>query len=179
MARETTDLQTLRASLIELLAQGSALCETVSDQCYVTAPRQVAASPIGGHYRHCLEHFRAILDRAPGDGPVDYDARGRERRLETDRGYAMRQTRRLAERARTLDLAALDHPVRVRCSVSTDPASPVVGSSLAREVMYAIIHAVHHYAIIRILCSLQGIELSPAFGVAPSTLNHLRASSGA
>jgi hypothetical protein len=48
-----------------------------------------------------------------------------------------------------------------------------VGSNLAREVMFCVGHAIHHYAILRILCAGVGVKLPHEFGVAPSTLKHL------
>ena len=48
-----------------------------------------------------------------------------------------------------------------------------VGSNLAREVMFCVGHAIHHYAILRLLCAGVGVKLPYEFGVAPSTLKHL------
>jgi len=48
-----------------------------------------------------------------------------------------------------------------------------VRSNLAREVMFCVGHAIHHYAILKILCAGIGVKLPYEFGVAPSTLKHL------
>ena len=48
-----------------------------------------------------------------------------------------------------------------------------VSSNLAREVMFCVGHAIHHYAILRLLCAGVGVKLPYEFGVAPSTLKHL------
>jgi hypothetical protein len=53
--------------------------------------------------------------------------------------------------------------------------SGVVGSNLAREVMFCVGHAIHHYAILKVLCAGVGIKLPYEFGVAPSTLKHIQA----
>ena len=113
----------------------------------------------------------------PADGILDYDARERDQRIEQDRTVALEITRDLIHQAGALSPEELERSVKVRCSVSCDPESPVVDSSLPREVMYAEIHAVHHYAIIKILCKLKGIQTPDSFGVAPSTLNHQAATS--
>jgi hypothetical protein len=47
-----------------------------------------------------------------------------------------------------------------------------VRSNLAREVMFCVGHAIHHYAILRILCAGVGVKLPYEFGIAPSTLKH-------
>jgi len=49
-----------------------------------------------------------------------------------------------------------------------------VRSNLAREVMFCVGHAIHHYAILRLLCAGVGMQLPYEFGVAPSTLKHLK-----
>jgi len=38
--------------------------------------------------------------------------------------------------------------------------------------MYAVAHAVHHYALIGVMAGIMGVELPAGFGVAPSTLKH-------
>ena len=50
-----------------------------------------------------------------------------------------------------------------------------VKSNLAREVMFCVGHAIHHFAILRLLCAGVGVNLPYEFGVAPSTLKHLEA----
>ena len=49
-----------------------------------------------------------------------------------------------------------------------------VKSNLAREVMFCVGHAIHHYAILRLLCAGVGVKLPYEFGIAPSTLKHLQ-----
>ena len=48
-----------------------------------------------------------------------------------------------------------------------------VRSNVAREVMFCVGHAIHHYAILKLLCAGAGIDLPYEFGIAPSTLKHL------
>jgi hypothetical protein len=54
-----------------------------------------------------------------------------------------------------------------------------VTSNVAREVMFCVGHAIHHYAILKLLCAGAGVELPYEFGVAPSTLRHLEAGTSA
>jgi len=44
---------------------------------------------------------------------------------------------------------------------------------VAREAMFCVGHAIHHYAILKLLCAEAHVELPYEFGVAPSTLKHL------
>ena len=48
----------------------------------------------------------------------------------------------------------------------------MTGSSLGRELVYAIAHAIHHYALISIMARLMEARLPENFGVAPSTVTH-------
>ena len=164
-------LPTLHQALVVLLGQGLSLLESLSDTQYVEACPEANSAGIGGHYRHTLEHISPLLTSLTTD-LLDYDAREREVRLETDRQYAVTSTQKLLLQAKTCQPQDFDKKIRVKCSVSQDAASPIVESTLAREVMYAEIHAIHHFAIINIICSLKGISLPETFGVAPSTLTH-------
>lgn len=163
----------VRSSLVEALLQGDCLLEALDDATYTLNHSEAFGATIGGHYRHCLEHFEALLG-AGKTGRVDYDARPRDVTVETDRSVALARTRSLAENFRrelsAEDLAAC---VSTRCKVSyLGEASPEVPSTLAREAMYAVVHAIHHYALIGVMCRLHGVELPAGFGVAPSTARH-------
>jgi hypothetical protein len=39
-------------------------------------------------------------------------------------------------------------------------------------MMYAVAHAVHHYALIGVIGGLMGLSMPAGFGIAPSTLKH-------
>jgi len=42
---------------------------------------------IGGHYRHCLDHFTSLLRGLDAEA-VDYDHRERDARIESQPGFA-------------------------------------------------------------------------------------------
>jgi len=46
-------------------------------------------------------------------------------------------------------------------------------SNISRELAYCAGHAIHHYAIIRLLCHEIGVSVPAEFGFAPSTLKHM------
>jgi hypothetical protein len=50
--------------------------------------------------------------------------------------------------------------------------SQVSPSTVGREIMYSVAHAVHHYALIGVMGAIMGIPMPAGFGVAPSTLKH-------
>ena len=54
-----------------------------------------------------------------------------------------------------------------------DGGEEAVPSNVAREIMFCVGHAIHHYAILKLLCAGAGVDLPYEFGIAPSTLTHL------
>src|SRR6266516_2901734 len=70
------DSRVLIESVIETLQQGETLLTEISDQTYTRKVPIAFNASIGGHYRHCLDHFRSLLDSAM-NGDLNYDHRER------------------------------------------------------------------------------------------------------
>ena len=161
----------LKTASHDVLAQGLTLVTGLSPDLYGRRLPQAFDASIGGHYRHCLDHFECLLARV--DGTVDYDARARDPRVETDPVFAAERTQALMMRIGSLSASELAAGIHVRCKVSYEgEASPLVASTFARELMYAIVHAVHHYALIRVMGEMIGHPAPADFGLAPSTARH-------
>lgn len=159
-------------ALLEVLEQGETLLAGLADDHYTTPVPVAFHATIGGHYRHCLDHVRSLLEAA-GAGPLDYDRRERGTPVETSRHAALAVTRELWAGCAALPSACLNRPLPVTCKTSyATTGSQTADSTVGREAMYAVAHAVHHYALIRIMAGLLGVNLSADFGVAPSTLRH-------
>jgi hypothetical protein len=162
----------LLAAAGAIFRQGESLLRIVSDESYTRRLPEAFNSAVGGHYRHCLDHFQCLLEGLE-TGEVNYDHRHRDLRVEHDRDFALAETRRLLCAWEIMSPGALALPIMVRSSVSYDAAeSPASSSTVGREVMYAIAHAIHHYALLAVMCGLLGVRLPPGFGVAPSTIRH-------
>jgi hypothetical protein len=158
----------------EVLAQGTALLLALDDVAYATKLPAAFNASIGGHMRHSLDHFRSLLDGLDA-GEINYDARTRDPRIENVRVVALAVTREQLRAFETLDAAWLDRPVRVRAKVSyAAEESPVACSTVGREIMFCVAHAVHHYALIGVMAGMLGVAVPEGFGVAPSTLEHQR-----
>ena len=172
MKTNTLESQELIQSVLETLAQGESLLAQLSDGDYTRKVPVAFNASIGGHYRHCLDHFRSLLDSAM-DGDLNYDHRERGTLIESDRFAALNATRELREGYERLDPVFLMRSLAVTCktsySTSGSQASP---STVGREIMYSVAHAVHHYALIGIMGGIFGLQMPPGFGVAPSTLKH-------
>lgn len=161
----------IRDAMDEALEQGLCLLGKLTEADYTNPLPAAFDATIGGHYRHCLEHFEPLVE--PEADLIDYDARQRDRRVETDLSHAMDRTRALLAACRALPSESTIRPVHTRCKVSyAGDASPVVASTLGREGMYAVAHAIHHYALIGIMCHLLKIPIPEGFGIAPSTVQH-------
>src|SRR5688572_23031865 len=157
-------------AVIEALMQGENLLREIDDVTYRrTLPVAFNAS-IGGHYRHCLDHFRSLLQADTSD-ELNYDHRERGTTIERDRLAALAATQELREAFDRWSPDLLNHALAVTCKTSyAVEDSQTASSTVSREIMYVVAHAVHHYALMGIMCGLMGVNLPPGFGVAPSTL---------
>lgn len=155
-----------------VLAQGEELLSAISEDNYQRKFELAYDASVGGHYRHCLDHFISFL-KSTGASRLDYDDRERDARIENQPRFALELTRRLREQLARLSGETLSRPVTVHCKVSYGGNdSPGYESSLARELVYVVAHAIHHYALISILCGMMDVKLSSNFGIAPSTIAH-------
>ena len=166
------DARRIVNAAIAILAQGEDLLRALSSDLYTHRVPLAFNACIGGHYRHCLDHFTSLL-RALDADTVDYDHRERDARIESQPDFALALTQQMRAQLERLPLGALDAPVRARCEVSyAHGDSPVTGSTFGREMVYAIAHAIHHYALISVMARLLDARLPEHFGVAPSTVAH-------
>jgi hypothetical protein len=159
-------------SAVETLAQGELLLAQLGDADYTRKLPVAFNASIGGHYRHCLDHFRSLLDAAM-DGDLNYDHRERGTLIENDRFAALNATRALREGYERLAPIFLSRPLNVTCKTSyATTGSQASPSTVGREIMYSVAHAVHHYALIGFMAGVMGLALPSGFGIAPSTLKH-------
>lgn len=162
----------LADALDAVLLQGEELLESLSQNEFIAANAIGNGASIGAHYRHCMDHFRQLF-AGLGSGTVDYDARTREFLLETDRLAAIATTKTLRATARDLRKLSEEDPLEVRCGVTYgEEEAGSASSTLGREMMFCISHAIHHYALIAILLRSAQRDVPEGFGVAPSTIRH-------
>jgi len=111
-----------------------------------------------------IECFQELEEGYLG-GDVDYDLRKRDRRLETDRLFALMQ---MGSIGNTLDKP--DKPLTLHAAV--DEGKDIsLSSTYYRELLHNLDHAVHHMAMIRIGASaFPNMSLPESFGVAYATL---------
>jgi len=168
----TMKTSTLMTDAREILLQGLTLLFGLDDHRY----SQVAGAPfnasIGQHYRHVLEHFQS-LTRGLQSGEINYDARERSVRLQSEVTYGSIATCDILRVLKGYTNEALTRECNVTNSVGYGSAGPsTFQSNINRELAYCAGHAIHHYAIIRLLCHQIGVSVPAEFGIAPSTLKH-------
>jgi uncharacterized damage-inducible protein DinB len=153
---------------VAALRQGIELLARLPSESYARRTPACFNSSAGGHLRHVIEHYLSFLKGAE-TGEIDYEARARDPLIETDPAYAMAQLEAIGGR---LEELAGDRELAVRVESA---ATPEWGrSTLVRELEFLLSHTVHHYALIGVICQLDGQTLPKDFGMAPSTLRYLQ-----
>ena len=174
-------LQALARNAAAVLRQGIALIERLEPRQFSEAPHPeglpaaardlFARGAVGAHVRHVLEHYEAFFVGIESES-VDYDRRGRDRRVEARRELACERLEACARQLESLHLRASDRNLGVVLGTPEDQRAG--NSSLARELQFLSSHTVHHYALIAVLVRLWGVVPDDDFGVAPSTLAYER-----
>lgn len=161
-------------SVDEMLRQGLRFLQRLTQAQYVAAHPAAYGASIGKHYRHIIDHVESVL-KGVHSGLIDYDDRQRGTAVESDLEAARERSETLLERWEALSAVDLERSIPVRAKTSTtSERSMMATSTVAREAMYVVIHAVHHYALIGVMCQLENIPTPEGFGLAPSTLDYQR-----
>lgn len=141
------------------------LCESLNQDQYSYKSELLNGASIGEHLRHSYEFYVCLLKR---DNPtiINYDERKRDARIETDLAYAVEQMQSLKTH-----LKPIKNDVPLKLS-SKEANAQMVSTSLERELVYCLDHAIHHQALIKI--GLKELNLyhlvNENFGVAYSTI---------
>ncbi|MEM9556827.1 MAG: DinB family protein [Acidobacteriota bacterium] len=156
---------------IHFLEQGLALLGALDDRRF-TAVVQRGQGAAGAHLRHVIDYYRCFL-RGLDDGRLDYDARSRDRDVETERTAAAAAIGSVVERLGALDPAVFGRELEVKVDAAAwNDHELRTRSTVGRELQFLLSHTVHHYALIAMILRLQDFDPGAEFGVAPSTLEH-------
>lgn len=153
-----------------LLEDGISILDGLDENLYVRSAAPLFESTIGAHWRHCLEHYQLLLAGLP-DGRIDYTARVRDQRLETDRTVGVDAARDVLARIRAVPVDDAGRSLEVKLETGGD-TDEWAATSLARELDALLGHTVHHYAIIAAILRHHGCPADRTFGIAPSTLRY-------
>lgn len=167
-------LRTLVETNCSWLEQAIKLLESIDNRIYATSPVGLEPHRAGGHLRHILDFYECLLEGC-GSGYVDYDARGRDVEVESDRIVAIGRLGKTIERLRELESMTADRRLWVKAEASDSREGILnnrLATSLSRELQVLSSHTVHHFALMAIALKGHGVALPAGFGVAPSTLKH-------
>jgi hypothetical protein len=165
----------LIAENIEALTQGVRLIERLKDRFYTQSNAALSLSPVGGHFRHCVDFYQSFLAGLES-GRINYDHRERDGRIEENRLFAAARLNLIIESLNRLSEVEGRKRIEVILEGSPDDESGSnwSRSSLMRELQFLLSHTIHHYSLIALALRMQGFEPGVEFGVAPSTLKHWR-----
>ncbi|MGH9536357.1 MAG: hypothetical protein ACRD3H_00450 [Terriglobales bacterium] len=171
--------RSLNNAVADVLRQGCIFLDRIGEESYAIPLERPEmgkpASSLGAHYRHVLDHFLCLAEGIR-TGQVDYDQRRRNSQLESSPACARLVTEGLIDELGQLPAELLQRECAVIYSVGYgETDAQAVRSNLGREVMFCVGHAIHHFAILKLLCAGIGVMLPYEFGIAPSTLKHLEA----
>jgi hypothetical protein len=164
----TTNAEYIFDQLTDLLSH-------LTDEEYQQVPEIFAGASVGKHYRHIIEFFQCVA-LAGQTETICYDNRLRDVRIETNRVFAKELLHDLKN-----ELAEMDNEKRLMLvgDLGTDNGSEnsFMLTSIFREFHYAVEHAIHHMAIIKmgIRQAFPQVNIGNEFGVAPSTLRYQQA----
>ncbi len=163
-----------QANLV-LVAQGIEAVSRFGDDHYTVPVAGCFNSSAGGHFRHAIEHYQALLGAWSGEGSgrLDYENRARDPLIETCAEQAIAAWRRIEQGL--APLAAGTEADRTLHMAAETAEGGVLVTSLARELEFLVNHTVHHFALIAVIAHARGVALPADFGLAPSTLKYRQA----
>lgn len=151
-------------ALVELL-------ERMSDVTYCWKPEGGVSGSIGAHVRHVLDHVNVLVER-PRPQVVSYDYRVRDTRVEQSRLAGIAALRLAIDRVPDLTSLHRDEMLTLEVMVEHGRPPVAVTTTLARELVFALQHTIHHQAIVAILLQQVGVTAPARFGYAPATPTH-------
>lgn len=175
------DSQEIEVSLLirgseHCLDQCEILLSLLSEEAYIQQTQDSAS--IGTHMRHLQDRFQCLFNGLP-DRTVDYDARKRDKSIETNMAATRFATVTLKRRLSDLqrhEKQGIEQSVELLVRESAHHASPQVSvsSNLQRELMGLITHATHYLALMVMIGKQWGYEFDKDLGKAPSAIIHER-----
>lgn len=161
----------IRLVIIQTLTQLSQLLERLDEEIYTEKLELFSSSTIGNHTRHILEFFQCLLVQCE-NGKVNYDLRERNKKLESEPAFAVNAISCICNQ---LAEVKMDQSLILETNYQTDSRELIyANSTVEREMIYNIEHAIHHMAMIKMGLKLYvpDMEIPDHFGLAPSTIRY-------
>ena len=157
-----------------ILNQLEEVVNQISDKDFSRPSVVLSNSTVGQHLRHTLEFF-ICLERGFEKGVVNYDKRGHDKLIETDKLIALAAIQNIKD-----FIASQKDDQLLKLEVGYERHSEeciTINTNYFRELTYNIEHAVHHMAIMKIGIREVAayINLPSDFGIAASTVRYKEA----
>ena len=165
-------MERLREDLLAVVGQGLEFLKGLDQEAYQRARPELGLSSIGAHYRHHLDHVEAWLSGVE-KGRIDYDDRRKNMAVEVDRQAALGSTEDLCQRLRG-EKRTREEILVLQRSRDDGERRREVKSTVERELLFVLSHAIHHYAIMGLAARLSGVKPPSCFGVMPATREYHR-----
>ena len=157
----------------EILLQLLFVARELQSEDYSMPIEILSGFTLGQHLRHTLE-FYICLKEGCTNGTVNYDKRKRDIQIETEPSYAINAINDILS---FIDDTPDNQNISLEVNYSLDSDEKIiVDSNMKRELCYNIEHAIHHMALIKIGIKeiASYVDLPEGFGIAVSTLRHLK-----
>ncbi|MBK9254271.1 MAG: hypothetical protein IPM42_02160 [Saprospiraceae bacterium] len=151
------------------LEELKSLLENIPSELYGYKSKLLSDASVGQHTRHIIEFYLCLIQGIPGK-LVNYDNRKRDFFLETDLKFALSTISKVQHALLLMDY---DKEIAIEGSYgNSEIESVLVKSSVRREMIYCLEHAIHHMALIKVgILEMGSADLIPVdFGVASSTI---------
>ncbi len=161
----------LLAATEDILSELKNFIGQMDEKKYRQPVEPLSNSTIGQHTRHTVEFFQCVILQAEA-GVVNYDKRQHNHVMEEFPEVAMQALDAIAEKIKS---NYSDKPLMLETTLSDNQDDfSLIPTSFHREWCYALEHAIHHMAIIRIGLKLIAPEVKVAenFGVGPATVKY-------
>ncbi len=165
----------LKQETAGVIQQIGGLLERLDDKMYAESLDIFSNSSIGQHIRHIYEFYDCLVHGA-ATGVVNYDKRERNLQIQSETTYCNYAFQELLPAIENLDIQQ-EVKIEQGVDLSDQLSGETIQSSTGRELMYALEHAIHHLAIIKMGLRIHfpDFQVDENLGVAPSTIEYRKA----
>ncbi len=166
----------MSSSYIAIVSQAIDLLDDLSSHEYQKTLPPHFPSSIGAHMRHIVDHFTALLDGIE-TRHVNYNKRNRYNEVEQTPQYAIEAFEKITKRLENIESSELDLQLSVTSEIDVQKShSTTCSSTVERELVFVSSHAIHHYALVKVMCAMQNKDIPKYFGYAPATITNINQS---
>lgn len=164
--------QALVRALTHTLGHIQSFLEHIPEQAFSQPLNIFNQSSIGQHTRHVIEFLQCLIHQCQcEDRVINYEKRQRDKAIEEVPAQAMAA---IQEVVKALESETLPQNLILETQYGSHLPVHRVETTLEREIIYNIEHAIHHLAMIRIGLQVVApdLDIPRGFGVAPSTIRY-------